>query len=394
MKQGKDILEMQEIVEFNQKNGKFVGTGVKSGTIHSSFGIDNELIDKKNNSILNETTKDVKLKNVFEVHFWELSDRVRCNLDAVFLKVLFHKAGKGDLHQLASKLGISYSYVSPLVRGVYSIPKNLLLKLAQEGGTSLEEVESHIVSIRTRHGHICKIKFPIFPSKQMASLVGHVFGDGYIGRRKRQFEYCNNNSNLLEEVKEHTKEIFGLEPFTERWNRIGYSSIVGEILEKFGAHVAPKIKSEKSIPEWIKLGPEDFKIAFIRALFDDDGSVLFSENYNAKGVNLYQIREKRLLGQSHNLLLEIKKMLHELGIYSGEPHLRKFYLSNGEERAISYINITNYNSIFIFYRKIGLSKGDKLNRLMKIIDKYGGKCVTSKKPKKVLVLGSGALRIS
>lgn len=331
-------------------------------------------------------------KNIFEVHFWDLSDRVRYNLDTPFSKILFQKAGKGDLRQLARKLGISYPHVSPLVRGVYSIPENLLIRLAHEGGVSLEEVESHIISIRTRHGNVCKIKFPILPSKQMASLVGHVFGDGYIGSKKRQFEYCNNNSNLLKEVKGDVKAIFELEPFTERWNRIGYSTIVGEILEKFGAHTAPKIKSEKSIPDWIKSGPEEFKIAFIRALFDDDGSVLFSQNYNAKGVNLYQIREKGLLVQSHNLLLEIKKMLHEFGIYSGEPHLRKFYNSNGKERAISYINITNYDSIFIFYKKIGLSKGDKLDRLMKIIEKRGGGYVKNQKPKKVLLLGSGALR--
>ncbi|MBN2453927.1 hypothetical protein JXB11_00100 [Candidatus Woesearchaeota archaeon] len=307
------------------------------------------------------------METKFEVHFWNLSNRARYHLGASFLKRLFDNAGAGDLRQLAKHIGVSYPYISPLVRGVYSIPTNLLVKLAEKANIGLEEVEKNIVAVRTRHGKVCRLKFPILPSASMASLIGHVFGDGYIGNKKRQFEYCNDNPNLLAEVKKHLRVAFGLEPMTERANRIGYSSIVGEILVAFGSHVAPKVKSEKQIPEWIKSGPKEYKASFLKALFDDDGSVLYSEGYNAKGVNFYQIREKNILQKSHQLLDEIKQLLQEFEIFPGEPHLRKTYFSHGEEHAISYINITNYKSILNFYSKIGLADGDKNNRLKKIV---------------------------
>jgi hypothetical protein len=319
------------------------------------------------NLTLDENLEGRKMETQFEVHFWNLSNRVRYHLDIFFSKVLFDKASAGDLHQLAKEIKVSYPYISPLVRGVYSIPTNLLVQLAQKANIDLEEVEKHIVVVRTRHGNVCNLRFPILPSASMASLVGHVFGDGYIGNKKRQFEYCNDNANLLVEVKGHIMKVFGLEPMTERANRVGYSSLVGEILEAFGAHTAPKVKSEKQIPEWIKSGLKEYKAAFLKALFDDDGSVLYSENYNAKGVNFYQIRDKKILQKSHKLLAEIKEMLQEFEIFSGEPHLRKTYFSHGEEHAISYINITNYKSILNFNSEIGLAEGDKHNRLQKII---------------------------
>jgi intein/homing endonuclease len=188
------------------------------------------------------------------------------------------------------------------------------------------------------------------------------------------------------------REVFGFEPMTERANRIGYSTIVGEVLIAFGAHVAPKVLSEKLVPEWIREGPSDYKKVFIKALFDDDGSVMYSENYNAKGVNFYQIRHKKLIGRSHMLLNQVVDMLKEFDIAIRQPRLRKYYMSNGEEHAISYINITNVAGIINFYNKIGLTDGNKLETLKKIIRREMNKN-QMKAPGKVLVLGSGALKI-
>jgi len=326
------------------------------------------------NSSLNEgiltfdkSSGDMKMKTDFTIHFWDLSERLRYKVEDSFMRFLFDKASNGDLKRLATKLNISYPFICQLRRGLYSIPSKLLIETAKIVNEDLFIVEMNIEYARTRHGNVSKINFPIIPSKAMASLVGHVFGDGYIGKKKRQFEYCNDNPNLLNEVREYVREIFGLEPMTERRNRLGYSTIVGEVLEKFGAHLAPKIYSEKIVPVWIKNGSVDVKIAFIKALFDDDGSVMYSKNYNAKGVNFYQIRDKSKLQSSHEFLSEVRGLLKEFNIMAGEPHLRKFYIINGEEHAISYINITDYKSILNFYHKIGLSYGEKFNRLRKII---------------------------
>jgi len=326
------------------------------------------------NSPLNEgiltfdkSSGGTKMKTGFALHFWDLSERLRYKVEDSFMRFLFDKAGSGDLKSLATKVNVSYPFICQLRRGLYSIPSKLLIEIAKIANEDLFIVEMNIEYARTRHGNVSKIHFPIIPSKAMASLVGHVFGDGYIGKKKRQFEYCNDNPNLLNEVRGYVREIFELEPMTERSNRIGYSTIVGEVLEKFGAHLAPKIFSEKNVPEWIKYGSDDIKTAFLKALFDDDGSVMFSKGYNAKGINFYQIRDKSKLQSSHKFLSEIRELLKEFNILAGEPHLRKFYRIHGEDHAISYINITNYKSILNFYYRIGLTDGEKFNRLKKII---------------------------
>ena len=316
-----------------------------------------------------KSSGDMKMKTNFIVHFWDLSERLRYKVEDSFMRFLFDKASGGDLKKLSIKLNVSYPFICQLRRGLYSIPSKLLIKTAELANEDLFVVEKHINYARTRHGNVSVINFPIVPSKAMASLVGHVFGDGHIGKKKRQFEYCNDNANLLNEVRNYVKEVFGLEPMTERKNRLGYSTLVGEVLEKFGAHLAPKIYSEKNVPEWIKNGSDDIKIAFLKALFDDDGSVMFSEGYPAKGINFYQIRNKPILKSSHEFLNEVGGLLKEFSIMAGAPHLRKFYKINGEDHAISYINITDYKSILNFYCKIGLTDGKKSSTLKKIVDR-------------------------
>lgn len=326
------------------------------------------------NSSINEgiltfdkSSGEKKMKTDFALHFWDLSERLRYKVEDTFMRFLFDKASGNDLKSLAAKLNVSYPFICQLRRGLYSIPSKLLIETAKIANEDLFVIEKNIEYARTRHGNVSKISFPIIPSKAMASLVGHVFGDGYIGKNKRQFEYCNDNPNLLNEVRNYVREIFVLEPMTERRNRLGYSTIVGEVLELFGAHLAPKIYSEKLVPNWVKYGPAEIKIAFLKALFDDDGSVMYSKNYNAKGINFYQIRDKSILQSSHEFLSEVRELLKEFSIMAGKPHLRKFYSINGEERAISYINITDYKSILNFYYRIGLTDGEKFNRLKKII---------------------------
>ena len=336
------------------------------------------------------------------VNIWDLSSNVRVCLNPRFARALFDKAGP-DMHQLANKIGISYPFVAQLRRQLYSIPFPILSKLSVLSGISLEEIQDQVVSVRTRAGTSINMYFPIAGDERIASLVGHVFGDGYVGNPKKQFEYCNNNPQLLDEVKVSIKSLFGIDPMTQRWNRIGYPSIVGEILLAFGAPIAPKIRNKNLIPPWIKESRHN-SVAFLKAFFDDDGSVLFSENYRAKSVNLYVIRHENEHDSLKALLEEIRALLKELGISSGAPLLSRKYLKKDGIRLVMYLNITDYQSIINFSVRVGLTEGDKQKRLERIIDrklrsnkglKYNFDEVPTKiqKPKKVLVLGSGSLKI-
>jgi len=314
-----------------------------------------------------------EMKKETLIHFWDLSDSARFSLDGNFCKKLFDQACGGDLHSLAKELNISYPFVCQLRRLMYSIPKNILISLSNLSKTPLSEIEINIVFVRTRHGHKSNIKFPICSSDEMASLVGHVYGDGFISNKKRQFEYSNTNRNLIKEVELLVERVFGIKPITKKLQRITFPSIVGEILKCFGAPSAPKVLNYVEIPNWVLYGKKSFKKAFLRAIFDDDGSVMLSENFNAKGVNLHWTVHSSKTEVLSNIFNQIKKMLEEFNIYCGKPIVAREYFKGNGKHIVMYINITDYLSLVNFYKEIGFTNELKKIKLEKILLR-GNRC--------------------
>ena len=324
-------------------------------------------MDNKQTSYKNESCKMTEDTKEFLLNSWDLSPTMRLNLTNDYTKSLFDSCNI-NLNILAHKLGISYPFLLQLRNQKYSIPLKIILELSFLSSISLIEIQKNITSIGSRAGIFCSVKFPIKENKILASLAGHVFGDGYVGRNKRQFEYSNTNPNLIKEVKTQIFQLFNLPPSTEQKTRIGYPVIIGEILALFGSPIAPKIYSQNLVPQWIN-NDNQYKIAFLKAFFDDDGSVMYSKNYRAKGVNLYVIRHLKYKSVAYTLLEQISSMLKEFEIYSGKPKISRIYTKEDGEHVVMYINITDYQSIINFYTKIGLAEGEKYNKLKKIVSK-------------------------
>lgn len=320
------------------------------------------------NNLIIKNTNSIMLNN-YSIHFWNLSNRVRFNLLDSFRKDLFNKASKGNLHKLAKNLNISYSYLCHLKLGKYSIPKENLIYLSDKTGIKKEEVEKNIITIRTRHGNKSNVKLPLQTSEKIASLVGHIYGDGFISAKKRQMEYSNTNKDLIEEVEMLVKDVFGIKPYTKKQDRLCFSSIVGEFLILLGAPTSPKTQNYKKLPEWLIQGNKECKKYFLRAIFDDDGSVMFSENYNAKGINLHWTIQQENKNKLFNLLNQIKSLLNDFDVLSSEPIKRKSYYKKGKEHIVMYITITDYESILNFSKAIGFTNKNKQLKLEKILSR-------------------------
>ncbi|MDD5163971.1 MAG: LAGLIDADG family homing endonuclease [Candidatus ainarchaeum sp.] len=279
------------------------------------------------------------------------------------------KSCGGDYYLLAKKLGISYPFVICLRKSEYSIPKKILIKISDLANFELSNVENNIEETKTRAGLSLKTQFPIEGDETIASLVGHVFGDGFISSKKRQFEYSNKNPFLLSEVETLIQKRFEIGPYTRKKERIGYPAVFGGLLLLFGAPKAPKIFSKKTIPDWIMLGNNTCKKAFLKAIFDDDGSVMYSKSFNAKGVNLYQTRHESCAKNLSELLNQTKKLLEEFGIKTGNPLISRGYIKKDGKHVVMYINITDQHSIVNFYNNIGLCCGKKFSKLEKLATK-------------------------
>ncbi|MBN1503207.1 hypothetical protein JW930_06715 [Candidatus Woesearchaeota archaeon] len=346
-------------------NESFLNSNMCSSNLPNDFS--NFVITKDRDLGMNNKEKSDKSWIELELNFWDLSKDIRLNLDSEFCKKLFDSC-KLDFHSLAEQLNVTYPFLNHLRRNMYSIPLSKILKLSKLSNMPLNKIQDNISSIRARGGTEINIPLPIKANKTIASLVGHVFGDGYIGKTRKYFEYCNFNPKLIEQVKKQILESFGLYPMSERKDRIGYPTIVGEILRIFGAPEAPKIYSPNLVPKWILQSKEHQK-SFLRAFFDDDGSVMYSKNYNAKGINLNVIRHINQKEELLTLLNQIKVMLSNFEIYSGNPIISKTYKKQDGIHIIGYINITDYQSIINFNKFIGLTFGEKYKKLIKIVNR-------------------------
>ena len=241
---------------------------------------------------------------------------------------------------------------------------------------TIDDVENYIISIKSgqKKGEIYP-KFPIKIDEKLGSIVGHILGDGSIDKRFNAVFYSNSNVELLGEFREYMKSIFGIEPRIwvqekahfgrtkwmkrlpelkdiPRGHNVGlfYPRICGITLhEIFGKFADGK---NKHITEEIKNFNNSFKIGFLRAFFDDEGSVNSSS---------YTIR----FHQDNKILLEeIRSLLLELNIKSNPV---RTYIKRNKER--HYFNITGFKEYDTFNRIIGCTSSKKKEQFKLLINK-------------------------
>ncbi len=140
-------------------------------------------------------------------------------------------------------------------------------------------------------------------------------------------------------------------------------------LRKLAAKLGLKA-GEKRITEEIEKASSEFYVGFLRGLFDADGTVLGNQK---KGISV------RLAQSNLEFLKAVQRMLLRLGIFSKIYHRRKAckrLLPNGKGGLKKYnvkdqyeLVISN-DSILEFYRRIGFSDTEKMEKLRKAIGSY------------------------
>ncbi|KKM43588.1 hypothetical protein LCGC14_1562790 [marine sediment metagenome] len=219
--------------------------------------------------------------------------------------------------------------------------------------------------------------------KEWALLLGHLYGDG--GFSCKRVYYCNTHANLLNEFENTFNflfENFGLNLKRREFTLVCNSTYLLFYLKKININYI--LKEDKNS-----------KINFIRALFNDEGSVskdgiisIIMKNNNIiillytllkdLGINRikkYKIFNKKYQRQYHCFRLskqENKKFLETIG----------FVHNHKLERANKYTNIIKGH--YEPYTKIKLDGGGKSTFRVTIID------VRGKKPKeKGIIISSG-----
>ncbi len=336
-------------------------------TGHSSFDYDfQKLIIPEKSDFMNNKQKSNKIE--MKVHFWELPDTIKIRLNSVYSKKLFSRLLiKFNSKLISKKLGVSRSHFYHLKNQRYSIKPSQLVKISMLLDEDLNVIEKNIEYINSTRGGVSRFKFPLVGDENLSSLIGHCFGDGSIFTKKPQFKFCNFNQYSLDEVESIIEKQFKSPNIGKTKTTIAYSSLIGEILHHFGAHRGHKLKLNVELPNWIKAGSDKIKSRFLRALFDDDGSV--SSSGKNKNINLHQTVLCEYNSYSKDFLKSVAGMLKDFNIRVHGPYLSRTYSVDGKRRNVNYIIITDWKSMENFSNRINFYHSEKKENLKRVLDR-------------------------
>lgn len=309
------------------------------------------------------------------LHVWELPmDKVYIQLKKEFREKFFDKAH--DLYGSWNKLGECLnvkrgdtSIARNWKKGKSCFPLRIAFRISQELKTTKTKIEKNIVIIkyktdlRKRGGNsgkpITNPKLPIEVNEDFVEILGHICGDGTIckGNIKKGIRcgYTNSEPTLIKHFKVKMKEIFGdIEPTIQirkdksKYNRpnfyLSYPSIVSLLILSI-FNYEPYIRM--NIPQFIFDCPYKFKCKFLRAIFDDEGTVSVKR------------KRIRITLKPRPPLKDIRELLISLGINAS-----KIYCSGGQHK----LDISKQGSVRLFRKLVGFKhplKNKKLNLIIK-----------------------------
>ncbi len=262
----------------------------------------------------------------------DLPDIFKVYLEDSFRKELISKSVRqvGGFVKLSKTIGFDWSSLCKLRRGyrilkgrksVYFIKMPLLRKLLKLTGFTLQDIKKYVIGVAYSK-HMIKVRLPIIASPELASLVGHAIGDGHASTER--FKYINKSKELTSEVKIFAKEIFGVdgrEYIYKGCYGIEFFGIVGRLLSFVGVPLGRKVIQEFKVPRWIKLGSREIKSAFIKTLFDDEGSFVLGKYQKFISISMY--KHKDIIDSHISFLDEIRQMLLELDIKPSKISFKK-----------------------------------------------------------------------
>lgn len=201
-----------------------------------------------------------------------------------------------------------------------------------------------------------KIKLPRKLTPELAEEIGMHFGDGFLSKSRFEYRLKGNQNNEREYYQDYIKPLFKILyniEITPKDFKDSYGfELKSKAIWEFKTKVI-KIKSGKKddlcIPEILKVNNTEILSAFLRGLFDTDGSLRFKSQYGYE--KYYPVIELSLL--SKNIIKEVGAILNMFGF--------NIWLGfNDKYGRISLSGISNFQR---YEKLIGWSSPKNLNKV-------------------------------
>jgi hypothetical protein len=266
----------------------------------------------------------------------------------------FKIGGRYSWTGLASYLGIAPGRLKEYVSEKVLIPEEIYRKLDLNGFFSkfiLERRNSNWGQVHGGRISSGKLKSITFPEESvvLAEFFGAMFGDGNSCRicsYKRGTYMIRIVGDIqldkdyhLEYLKPMIEGLFDVRVRVGRFKSNSrflevHSRRLVDFLEEKGFKPGNKIKNKLIIPKWIRRN-QDFLIAFLRGMYDTDGSF-----YRLAKQNSFQIC---LTCYNPLLLAEVRMALISLGINCSNVSVNQIYITKKSElvRFLKLIGFSN-----------------------------------------------------
>lgn len=290
----------------------------------------------------------LKLKNEFRVNFLSKAIKISGGW-AKFTNFL--KITESSLSYY--KNGICFIPLRIIKNILNFYPKNMKDVLVKEIKQNIEEVK---VGYSRKEIKINKCNIPNKFTYLLARIAGHLTGDGGINERCNVY-YANKCEMLVEQFKRDIKREFRNIKNLEYIDHKGVKSVrfpkfVGIILQNLLGKMSGHFKH---VPEIILNSDKTCRKLFLRALFDDEGSVRVKE---------HKIEIKMA---NESIIKTIKEMLSEFDIKVGRISRRKYKKPWRDQ--FRFI-ISGRRNIENYYREIGFDHRKKKEKLRISLQNY------------------------
>lgn len=292
---------------------------------------------------------------------WDFPDNIyiliKMEIREEFFKNMYKKFGsQKDYAKFVGKSldSIENYYRGPDINNSSRLRKLLPITLLKKSyhllsKTLREKIENNTEIIRgTAGAYIVNPKLPINESPKIYRIAAHLLADGSADNTHVPY-YCNSSEELREQFKKDL-QIFGYVKVSEgRLNPtpcVYFPKFIADILRHI---LKVKFNHPQSLPHIVFKATEKRKKEFLRAFFDDEGTVC--------------VRVAICL-KNQNLIREVKLLVRSLGIQTSKIYKKTDKLRGNITYAFSIINADTK----IYQQKIGFSHPTKNQKLIDLIE--------------------------
>ncbi|MHC1574735.1 MAG: LAGLIDADG family homing endonuclease [Candidatus Methanogasteraceae archaeon] len=293
----------------------------------------------------------------------------------------------GTIREAASSLGISednlyYNWANEDARGNPDL--RTLIRLAEQTGIAFSDVAQSCCWFSQQAGH--KITLPDTLNEDFMYFVGLIAGDGSISKSRNkigyggsQIRFSNSDEHLLEKYTSIIAKLFGGDYRVSGGSnvrppeiRFG-SKIIAEILQTLGVPASPK-SSKIAIPDVVLNLPNNLIAAYLRGLFDTDGSCT-ARRTGSSSLQLYTASKQ--LAEGVQLALLKFGIIGRIRVRPRDCATSSFVV-DGEVRTITtssdlyVVTIYGRENLTRYHNRIGFEHPEKRGNLVKILNAYTG----------------------